>query len=73
MARRSSSSWVEAGTGRRVDAGISGGDGHWRIIAGNCSISASPLRPPLLGLGLGETGERAREGFELKSLKCDRP
>jgi hypothetical protein len=40
MARRSSSSWVVTCTGRSVDAGISGGDGHCRIIAGNCSIFA---------------------------------
>lgn len=40
MARRSSSSWEVAGTGSSVDAGISGGDGHCRISAGNCSISA---------------------------------
>jgi hypothetical protein len=47
-------------TGRSVDAGISGGDGHCRIIAGNCSISASqlPPPPPLVGLGSRERGLR---------------
>jgi hypothetical protein len=40
MERRSSSSWEVAGTGSSVDAGISAGDGHCRISAGNCSISA---------------------------------
>ena len=50
MARRSSSSWDVVGTGSSVDAGISGGDGHCRISAGNCSISSAAAA----SLGLGD-------------------